>query len=81
MNLQDSLLFRQECYIGGEWVNSDSSAASSIADPATGEVLGTVPDMGRNETRRAISAAQEAFACTDRRITATINWLFAILWG
>ncbi len=62
MNLQDSLLFRQECYIGGEWVNSDSSAASSIADPATGEVLGTVPDMGRNETRRAISAAQEAFA-------------------
>ncbi len=61
MQLQDSSLFRQQCYINGEWVDADSREVRSITNPATGEVLGTVPNMGAAETRRAIEAADAAW--------------------
>ncbi len=61
MQLQDSSLFRQQCYINGEWVDADSREVHSITNPATGEVLGTVPNMGAAETRRAIEAADAAW--------------------
>ncbi|GGG48334.1 NAD-dependent succinate-semialdehyde dehydrogenase [Chelatococcus composti] len=55
-------LFRSAILIGGEWVK-DSSAGEPIAvvDPATGRLLGTVPNAGRAETARAIEAADAAF--------------------
>src|SRR5690606_31576073 len=55
-------LFRSATLIGGEWVK-DSSAGEPIAvvDPATGRLLGTVPNAGRAETARAIEAADAAF--------------------
>ena len=60
MKLHDQKLFRQQCYIDGEWVEADSGAAIPVTDPATGEALGTVPKMGAEETRRAIEAADRA---------------------
>ena len=57
MKLRDQKLFRQQCYIDGEWVDADSGATIAVTNPATGEVLGTVPNMGAAETRRAIEAA------------------------
>ncbi|GAA6179842.1 NAD-dependent succinate-semialdehyde dehydrogenase [Shimia sp. NS0008-38b] len=47
--------------IGGQWVSADSGATTEITNPATGAVLGTVPEAGGVETRRAIAAASEAF--------------------
>jgi succinate-semialdehyde dehydrogenase/glutarate-semialdehyde dehydrogenase len=35
--------------------------SNKVADPATAEQLGTVPEFGLEETKEAISAAQEAF--------------------
>ena len=60
--LKDSDLFRQANCIGGKWVQADSGKTLEVRNPATGEVIGTVPAMGVAETRRAIEAAQAAFA-------------------
>ena len=61
LNLKDAELFRSRCYIDGEWVDADSAATIEVTNPATGAVLGTVPKMGRDETRRAIAAANAAW--------------------
>jgi succinate-semialdehyde dehydrogenase/glutarate-semialdehyde dehydrogenase len=62
MKLNDSKLFRQQCYIDGVWVDGDSGATVAVTNPADGAVLGTVPRMGAAETRRAIAAADAALA-------------------
>jgi len=61
MTLSDARLLRQQCYINGEWVNADSGAAFAVTNPATGGVLGQVPNLGAGETRRAIAAANAAW--------------------
>jgi succinate-semialdehyde dehydrogenase/glutarate-semialdehyde dehydrogenase len=60
MQLRDKSLFRQQCYVAGAWVDADSGATVPVNNPATNEVLGTVPRMGQDETRRAIEAAEKA---------------------
>jgi len=60
--LKDPSLFRQQCYINGQWVDADSGKTIDVTNPATGEVLGTIPNMGTAETRRAIEAANAAWA-------------------
>jgi len=57
--LKDPALFRTQCYIGGAWVSAARSFP--VHNPASGERLGAVPDMGVEETRRAIAAAEAAF--------------------
>ena len=59
--LKDSSLFRQQCYIDGKWSGADNGASFEVTNPATGDVLGTVPKMGRAETARAIEAANRAW--------------------
>jgi succinate-semialdehyde dehydrogenase/glutarate-semialdehyde dehydrogenase len=61
LSLNDSELFRQQAYIGGRWCEADNGASFQVKNPATGEVLGQVPDMGAAETRRAIEAAKAAW--------------------
>ncbi|SDX27745.1 NAD-dependent succinate-semialdehyde dehydrogenase [Litoreibacter albidus] len=48
-------------FINGEWVGADSGDTIDVTNPATGEVIGTVPACGDVETRRAIDAASAAF--------------------
>ena len=60
MQLQDTSLFRQQAYIDGSWVDADSGQTLSVNNPATNEIVGTVPKMGAAETRRAIEAADKA---------------------
>ena len=54
-------LIRQQNLINGQWVDADNSRTFDVTDPATGEVIATVPDAGTDETRRAIDAADAAF--------------------
>ncbi len=61
MQLQDSKLFRQQCYIDGAWVGADGGETIDVNNPATGEVFGTIPRMSGAETRRAIEAAGAAY--------------------
>jgi succinate-semialdehyde dehydrogenase / glutarate-semialdehyde dehydrogenase len=65
--LKDLDLFRQQAYIGGRWCDADSGATVEVNNPGTGEILGTVPKMGANETWRAIEAAKDAFSDWSRR--------------
>lgn len=53
-------LFKQQAFIDGQWLDADSGETLEVINPATGEVLGTVPKMGQAETRRAIEAAEQA---------------------
>ena len=59
--LTDMSLFRQQCYVDGQWIDADSGATIDVTNPATGEVLGTIPKLGADETRRAIEAAERAW--------------------
>ena len=61
MQLSNSNLFRQQCYIDGAWVDAESKATFVVTNPADGATLGRVPDMGAMETRRAIATAHAAW--------------------
>lgn len=60
--LNDPSLFRNQCYINGQWCDADSGATLAVSNPATRHTLGSVPDMGTAEAERAIAAAQAALA-------------------
>src|SRR5499425_201012 len=60
MQLKDGKLFRQQCYVNGEWVDALNRGTIPVTNPATGDTLGTVPRMGAEETRQAIEAADKA---------------------
>lgn len=66
--LQDQTLLRNQAYIAGEWVEADSGKVFDVTNPADGEKLGSVPDMGVAETRRAIEAAHTALPDWRNRI-------------
>lgn len=57
---------REANFIDGAWVPADSGATIDVTNPATGEVIGTVPNAGTAETQRAIAAADKAFASFSR---------------
>ena len=61
LGLKDPTLFRQQCYLDGKWLDADSGKTIAVTNPATGAMLGNVPNMGAAETRRAITAANAAF--------------------
>lgn len=59
--LRFSSFIRQEGFIGGQWVPAASGKLFPVTNPANGEVVGTVADMGEQETQAAIDAAYTAF--------------------
>ena len=61
LNLNNPSLLKQQCYLNGQWLSADSGKTIDVTNPATGEVLGTIPKMGTAETRRAIEAADAAW--------------------
>ncbi len=61
LSLKDPRLLRQQCYINGEWLDADNRSTFDVTNPADGAVIGTVPNMGAAETRRAIEAANAAW--------------------
>jgi succinate-semialdehyde dehydrogenase / glutarate-semialdehyde dehydrogenase len=69
MQLHQSDLFRQDCFIGGRWTQAASGKSMDVRNPATAEIIGHVPELGREETRSAIQAAQQAYLLW-RQLTA-----------
>ncbi|MDE2295204.1 MAG: NADP-dependent succinate-semialdehyde dehydrogenase [Gammaproteobacteria bacterium] len=61
IKLRDQNLLRQSCYVDGRWLSADGGATLPVHNPATGETLGSIPNMGTSETRLAIEAAASAF--------------------
>ena len=60
--LGDPALFRQQCYVNGGWMDAENDDVVEVDNPATREVIGTVPAFGREETRAAIEAADAAWS-------------------
>ncbi|HEY9213185.1 MAG TPA: NAD-dependent succinate-semialdehyde dehydrogenase [Ancylobacter sp.] len=69
LSLDDPDLLVEAALIGGHWREADDGSVLSVEDPATGRTIGTVPACGSAETRRAIEAAETAFASW-RRVPA-----------
>ena len=78
--LQKAHQFKRESnLIDGELVSADSGATIDVTNPATGDVIGTVPNAGRVETKRAIEAAQSAFeSFRDTSAAERGQWLRAL---
>ena len=57
MQLSDTSLLRSQCFINGEWVGD---GALEVTNPATGDVITSVPRFGADEARQAVEAAQAA---------------------
>ena len=55
-------LLREQSYLNGSFCDADAGKTIQIINPATGDQLGVVPNMGAGETTRAIEAAAGAFA-------------------
>lgn len=68
--LVDKTLLRRHCYINGMWMDADSDAVIEVSNPANGEKIGTVPNMGVSETERAIQVAHAAFKTWRARTAA-----------
>jgi succinate-semialdehyde dehydrogenase/glutarate-semialdehyde dehydrogenase len=50
----------QQMFVGGDWQPSATGETFEATSPATGEVIGTVPQGDRDDARRAIAAARAA---------------------
>lgn len=61
LQLNDASLFKDSAFIGGEWVAASDGRRFDVLDPATGEKLGSAPDMRAEDARRAIEAARDAW--------------------
>ena len=55
LKLNDPSLLETRSYIGGEWVSCDKTY--DVINPATGELVASVPDHGPEDVRKAIDAA------------------------
>ena len=61
MKLKKQNLFRSQCFVSGGWIDAADNRTIDVHNPATGELIGTVPALGREETAGAIAAADEAW--------------------
>jgi succinate-semialdehyde dehydrogenase / glutarate-semialdehyde dehydrogenase len=61
IKLKDPSLLKTTAYLAGKWQTSDDETTLEVKNPATGELLGKIPRMGQQETRRAIEAANKSW--------------------
>ncbi len=81
--LQDPTLLRHQSYLDGEWIDADSGMRFDVDNPADGSIVGSVPDCGAAETRRAIAAANAALpawrALTAKQRSALLRRWFDLM--
>ncbi len=75
--IESPLLKQLQGYIDGRWVGADGGDTLAVTNPANGETLAEVPNMGAAEAQRAIAAASDArFPLTS--LDQRREWLEAI---
>ncbi|KAA0688832.1 NADP-dependent succinate-semialdehyde dehydrogenase [Azospirillum brasilense] len=83
LGLKDAELLRFQCFVDGRWIDADSGKTVDVTNPADGSVLGSVPMMGADETRRAIDAAERAWpawrALTAKERAKTLRTWFDLM--
>ncbi len=84
MKIQNVPLFHQHALIAGEWQDAHNGQTENVINPATAEIIGTVPNMGAAETRLAIDAAYQAWPMwknktAQERSTILLKWYALVL--
>lgn len=81
--LQDESLLRQRCYVGGAWISATGGATVEVKNPATGQVIGSVPRMTADDVRSAVAKAEAALpawrAKTAKERSAILRRWFSLL--
>ncbi|MFV0492801.1 MAG: NAD-dependent succinate-semialdehyde dehydrogenase [Pseudorhodobacter sp.] len=65
--LKDPTLLATKAYVAGEWIDADDGTTFAVTNPARGDVICEVPDLGRAETARAIASAEAAMKAWQKR--------------
>ena len=58
--LKDPTLLVTKSYVAGEWIEADDGTTFTVSNPARGDIICKLPNLGRAETARAIAAADKA---------------------
>ncbi|WP_323847081.1 NAD-dependent succinate-semialdehyde dehydrogenase [Microbulbifer magnicolonia] len=61
LDLKNASLLRNQSYVDGKWIDADSGETFDVTNPANGEIVASIADLGAAETRRAIEAADRAW--------------------
>ena len=80
LTLNDPSLFREQCYVNGQWIDADDKSVIKVDNPSKGEIIGSVPKFGAAETRRAIDAAEASWAGW-RALTPKERGAYLIKWN
>ena len=60
MKLSRPALLKTRAYVNGQWIGGDGGKSLDVLNPATGEIVASIADLGAAETERAIDAAAAA---------------------
>ena len=82
--MQINNLLKTEAYVNGRWVKAGTGKTFDVTNPATGELIASIPDMNRDDTRMAIDAANDAWPLyreltANQRATLLKKWYALIL--
>ena len=55
--LKTQRLFRQQCYVNGQWLDASGGNTIDVDNPADGKVVGTVPSLSEQEILKALDGA------------------------
>ena len=80
MKLRDKTLFRQQCYVNGQWIDAADGATLSVENPATGQAIGSVPKLTRQQVADTIAKARAAWDGW-RALTANQRCALIRKWG
>ncbi len=80
MELNNKSLFKQKCFINGEWIDSSSGETLEVNNPASLKIIGNVPKCSVSETKKAIDDANNAFQ-TWKETTAKERSVILKKWG
>lgn len=61
LSLKNAALFKTQAYINGQWVNSTDGSSFAVDNPATGQTVAEVQNLGPEQAEQAIQAASAAF--------------------
>lgn len=81
MNLKDSSLLKSQCFINGQWCNSESLKVIEVFNPATGELITTVPESGENEAEIAVQSAKKALAAWQAKSAKERGYILRAWYG
>jgi succinate-semialdehyde dehydrogenase / glutarate-semialdehyde dehydrogenase len=82
--LKTRRLFRQQCYVNGQWLDADNGSTIDVDNPADGNVVGSVPSLSEKQITEAIDAANKGFAVwrqktAQERADLLLRWYALIL--